>query len=573
MDVTLEPEKRVVQFEDEDRVHAFVAGIVTRFLEEQGFLHPVDSREGERSPPHSARMSLDDEPVGLGVVRLGLGRFRRVPSPALPELPARGVVEAETPATVEGCQSTPPPQPAEAESAPVPPQTPARHVEEVEIDIDGTEPIRWTDPSSQQVYLINPRTGNSWRPGERPAATCTDLHPAVNLPPTPSERLLVDRSYLRRTEEVEGDAAPAPWVAAALQGWEDPVFPSAPQPIPTLQPIPDHNPLIRTGAHSPPPNRPPWASNSISRTRVKAMDAFFHQSSQVEQRRPLGELSPSRLTKEMLGSARFIAQVDRKFLLVALPPDEDEEGAGRGKGPTLIIVDQHAADERVRVEGFLDELAGRVARGEAVEREALQPPVGVVISRDEAATLRAGAGKVEQFARWGVDILLEPDDAGLAPTGEEPATDYVQVFLSAVPSVVCARLKVDPRLQQELVRSYLAHPVTGLPANTGEGQGTAAAALRDCPPILVELVNSLACRGAIMFNDGESVAPEKCVMEAQLTVGSPYRRTDPSAEHRPPSQPRPDELPVPVRARQADDSAARQPPRCGQVSWCGKQGY
>ena len=247
------------------------------------------------------------------------------------------------------------------------------------------------------------------------------------------------------------------------------------------------------------------------------MDAFFRNSTRVDAHHLLGEGGSQRVTKAGLAKARFIAQVDRKFLLVAIPAEDDtkqdtpasgsnDQSAQGWPGDVLVMVDQHAADERVRVERIWEGVAGRVARGEEVEREALEPPLGVIVSREEAELL-GDVGKRAQFGRWGVDLSLslEPDGTP-TPTQEQ---DYAQIWLTAVPKVVAGRLKLEPKLRQELVRSFVgaeyavgdgAGPSAG---GVSGGEPTAAAALRDCPPVLVELMNSLACRGAVMFNDGE----------------------------------------------------------------------
>ena len=129
--------------------------------------------------------------------------------------------------------------------------------------------------------------------------------------------------------------------------------------------------------------------------------------------------------------------------------------------------------------------------------------------------LREG-GKREQFGRWGVDVALEAEGAHGAQVGwdqeQEQEQDYAQVWLRAVPKVVASRLKMEPKLRQELVRTYLGEDYAVGRRRTGPGAGeaTTASVLRECPPVLVELMNSLACRGAIMFNDG----PYCCIWQS-----------------------------------------------------------
>ena len=69
----------------------------------------------------------------------------------------------------------------------------------------------------------------------------------------------------------------------------------------------------------------------------------------------------SRFTRTDLRNARVVGQVDRKFIACVIDSisqrdeDDEAEGAHAARDMSLVLIDQHAADERVRVELFMDE--------------------------------------------------------------------------------------------------------------------------------------------------------------------------------------------------------------------------
>ena len=89
----------------------------------------------------------------------------------------------------------------------------------------------------------------------------------------------------------------------------------------------------------------------------------------------------SKFSKEGLGTARVIGQVDCKFVACTLPGDSTGQ-----REPVLVLTDQHAADERVRVERFLKELCHGAVQGGA--ESAVLDAEGVVLTRDEATLLQ-----------------------------------------------------------------------------------------------------------------------------------------------------------------------------------------
>lgn len=174
----------------------------------------------------------------------------------------------------------------------------------------------------------------------------------------------------------------------------------------------------------------------------------------------------------------------------------------------LVLIDQHAADERIRVERFLKELCNRAVQGGA-ESAALDAKKGIVLTRDEA-TLLQKKEVVHELRRWG--LHLEP-----VAIVESLTVDWVQVDVLAVPALLRDKVQLltSPHMAgtkgniqllqgdelQTLLKGCLAkYKVEGCPrwshASMDElPEKEWLRALKLCPWELIELVNSKACRG------------------------------------------------------------------------------
>lgn len=227
------------------------------------------------------------------------------------------------------------------------------------------------------------------------------------------------------------------------------------------------------------------------------------------------ERSSTVFTATDLTNAEIIGQVDRKFIACAIRDHPD--------GDILLIVDQHAADERVRVERFLQEYCeGALAfEGadidddllmETTEMAQIQPSKLVLMSKQEAELLHTVDVR-RLLKRWGIQL----DDLTDSPNGNELEEQRVQVGVSAVPklieSKVCALttglpLSIDSaqllqaRELQDVLKSVLGEVETnGVPewygGEEGVDEGTPRwlRAWRTCPNSLLNLINSKACRG------------------------------------------------------------------------------
>ncbi|KAI4327844.1 hypothetical protein L6164_020260 [Bauhinia variegata] len=181
-------------------------------------------------------------------------------------------------------------------------------------------------------------------------------------------------------------------------------------------------------------------------------------------------LIPESICKNSLEDAKVLHQVDKKFIPIV---------AGR----TLAIIDQHAADERIR----LEELRQKVLSGEAktityldAEKELVLPEIGYQLLHNYA----------EQVKDWGWICNIHTQDSksfkrNLDILNRQPMV----VMLIAVPCILGVKLS-DVDLMEFLQQL----------ADT-EGSST-------MPPSVIRVLNMKACRGAIMF--GDSLLPSEC---------------------------------------------------------------
>jgi DNA mismatch repair protein MLH3 len=142
--------------------------------------------------------------------------------------------------------------------------------------------------------------------------------------------------------------------------------------------------------------------------------------------------SACRFAREDLGNAIILGQVDKKFIACIM---DDENNGSR----SLVLIDQHAADERVRVERFLKDLCTDFLTGNGVETALLDPALPILLTRHEALTLTRSADTQDEFAKWGVQF---DQLAGVSDVTVDEATSsgYVQVLVRTVPEIVGSKV-------------------------------------------------------------------------------------------------------------------------------------
>ncbi|KAJ3371101.1 DNA mismatch repair protein [Allomyces arbusculus] len=176
------------------------------------------------------------------------------------------------------------------------------------------------------------------------------------------------------------------------------------------------------------------------------------------------------LRRDDIPAMQLLAQVNDQFLV---GKHTVTDPATQRRMTVIIAVDQHAADERVRLEELLD--AAKAARLEAMP---LAEPITLAVPNGVAATERA-----DMLARWGFHV--EVAESSPSRSTYFPSHRATHVITRAVPTLFADRLTGDAAILRAVLADILAPTASD----------------HAVPPHLLALYQSKACRSAIMFGD------------------------------------------------------------------------
>lgn len=363
------------------------------------------------------------------------------------------------------------------------------------------ENMMWKDPASKQVFRVNARTGvvlpiseerysNSAIPKRQRAAIDATLS-SKGKPLSLARRSAVAENEIAKRPSTTDNAA---WLPGFLKQWNNPVFArqkEEPIPIASL----DGPGPLETDANG------------------KCCSHTFHGSHMNQSG------TGTKLAKSALKGAEVIAQVDTKFILCKMPATPGK----LGERSTLILIDQHAASERVMLENLLTELCAPFNDGSTTVQAtclhsgtARAQVLNVEVSAKEAdlfARYRA------HFARWG--ILYEVISSERHKSARERTNiEEARIRVTHLPTPVAERCANFPSLAIDMLRSEVWALEDGSRKVADDSVKPAGEIVDDdsplwlshlsaIPPSLLALLHSRSCRSAIMFND--VLSQEQCV--------------------------------------------------------------
>jgi len=141
---------------------------------------------------------------------------------------------------------------------------------------------------------------------------------------------------------------------------------------------------------------------------------------------------------------KVINQLDRKFIVCAVDRESDDNSVNGQTSDSprnmLVLVDQHAASERVRVEGFLKTLCHNFLNVESSGKQSvnsveLDPPRPILLSRREASILR---GTQSILKRWCFDLSWPQSERGDQTIDQDA---YEQFLVHSVPHVISDKVR------------------------------------------------------------------------------------------------------------------------------------
>ncbi|KAI5288349.1 DNA mismatch repair protein [Ascosphaera aggregata] len=364
------------------------------------------------------------------------------------------------------------------------------------------EAVYYIDQKTRDRLLVNGRTGQSLlkRPTTAPTSRVSSRHRHVG-----------EGSAARSTE----------WIDGILERWHNPVFHRLEKPPQLITSLIDPHECGRS----------PYFGRTRNCEPNKGPNIGFQCT--------LGTMD-GRLTKKTLRDAEFIAQVDYKFLLVKMPvPDI----AGSESQHLLVLIDQHAADERCRIEQLFANITFlRHQLSEFCETTidsqmaitTLPEPITFEVAQSEANLFKQYA---DYFASWGCFFEVRAS----ARHAQSAA-----IVVSRLPSVISERCRVEAQAAINMLRGEVwsrndqgrsygpRHTTTAgseHPSAIGSSRSSChwTEVISDCPRGIIEMLNSRACRSAIMFNDTLSRADclslisrlSKCSYPFQCAHGRP----------------------------------------------------
>ncbi|MPC65409.1 DNA mismatch repair protein Mlh3 [Portunus trituberculatus] len=107
-------------------------------------------------------------------------------------------------------------------------------------------------------------------------------------------------------------------------------------------------------------------------------------------------IHPYRFSQEMLHSCKVLGQLDEKFIACSLTY-QNPEGPPGPASQIVVLFDQHAVHERVRLETIIQENCEKLDSGETVlSKTAVIPPLELELPEDEVRLMQAYAHKFNQ---------------------------------------------------------------------------------------------------------------------------------------------------------------------------------
>ncbi|KAM8914600.1 DNA mismatch repair protein Mlh3 isoform 3-T3 [Spinachia spinachia] len=212
-------------------------------------------------------------------------------------------------------------------------------------------------------------------------------------------------------------------------------------------------------------------------------------------------LFPYRFSKAMIHSMKVIHQVDKKFLACLIDTRDGQSAAlTKSEGNLLVLVDQHAAHERVRLENLLADSYEDDPEAPGERRmcsSTILPPLEISVTGEEQRLLRSCEAHLRTL---GLEVKFSAAAKPQALVGKVPLC-----FMEKESNEL---RRGRPSVIKNIVTEYLQEQIELL-RSTGRVRGT-------LPLTVLKVLASLACHGAIKFNDSLS-RDECCSLVASLS--------------------------------------------------------
>ncbi|XP_025056597.1 DNA mismatch repair protein Mlh3 isoform X2 [Alligator sinensis] len=215
-------------------------------------------------------------------------------------------------------------------------------------------------------------------------------------------------------------------------------------------------------------------------------------------------LYPYRFTKEMIHSMQVLQQVDNKFIACLI--NTRSEVNEYSDGNLLVLVDQHAAHERIRLEQLIAESYEKpsaVSGKKKLLSSIICPPLEIEVTEEQRRLLRCCYKSLE--------------DLGLGLSFPENRN---QILVGKVPLCFMEREANELRRKRQPVAKSIVEELIQeqieLLQTTGGARGT-------LPLTFLKVLASQACHGAIKFNDSLTMEESSQLIEALSCCQLPFQ--------------------------------------------------
>jgi DNA mismatch repair protein MLH3 len=357
--------------------------------------------------------------------------------------------------------------------------------------------MAWVNPITKQKCIVDARTGF--------VSNQANVDEEHGLKWQPN----------RLTKKVKGlekplipaQAEPSPWVEDLLTRWKNPVFEATEPPIPVAF---DASALADT-------------TNGYTECSSSCQHGLAHIFPKME----------SRISRKALRNAEVIAQVDQKFILVKVSLERNLQTAHDGVDASLlVIIDQHAADERCKVEELMASyfnVGGARKTSFQATTESLNKAIQYEIASHERLLFEQ---YLTHFKHWGIGYSLNTYPS-VPQLESRKLSSFVKV--SSLPPCIAERCLTEPRLLIDLMRKevwklnetcgghgHLPHQ-TALVDEHDSTEQHWLSRFHGCPQGILDMINSRACRSAIMFNDTLSMGECKALLGRLAECAFPFQ--------------------------------------------------
>jgi len=213
-----------------------------------------------------------------------------------------------------------------------------------------------------------------------------------------------------------------------------------------------------------------------------------------------------RLSTAMLQSAKVISCVSRKFILATCTVPTDEENRQDMPRKLLLCFDQHAVHERIRLERLQANMRLRLSEGHLEYHTWPFPQLKYLSLEMERKLTNASTF----LLRWGFRYLVSSSSSSSSSSSPSSSPNKRLVKMTRSCKILRVRLNVDDMIE---FAEYCCDQVT--PSSSSSSL--------ICPPSVTRLLQSKACRGAIMFGDEITACQARALISQLANCKLPFQ--------------------------------------------------